>query len=242
MSEEEHDMSERERALLVAWLVADGFDRETARMEVDTYSREGFDALTDTPRDAVSRWIAERDPRDIAARWHDGQWSALYAYASTGSVSSALVWDIERDLERATTAENRIELGALLRAVVDAIGDAATGYARALGTDHGRAAASWVFDGNTSEETYRRVLAGIDDGDPEVLDTLPCADLSGEWADTLTGPQLIRDALADVLADFEDESDMEERFGPDICDAYVVAFGDAVVDAVERAAREHLAA
>src|SRR5579863_6038527 len=35
--------------------------------------------------------------------------------------------------------------------------------------DAGNAAASWVFDGNTPEEEYQRVLRGIEEGDPAVL-------------------------------------------------------------------------
>jgi hypothetical protein len=54
--------------------------------------------------------------------------------------------------------------------------------ARRMGEERGRAAASWYFDGNTPTETYAAVLQGIEDGDPVVLDTLPCSPLSGEWA------------------------------------------------------------
>ena len=42
--------------------------------------------------------------------------------------------------------------------------------AEELGRDAGRTAASRVFDGNTPEEAYQRVLRGIEDGDPAVLD------------------------------------------------------------------------
>ena len=41
-----------------------------------------------------------------------------------------------------------------------------------LGRDAGTTAASWVFDGNTPEDAYQRVLRGIDDGDPAVLDEI----------------------------------------------------------------------
>jgi hypothetical protein len=41
--------------------------------------------------------------------------------------------------------------------------------AEELGRDAGKAAASWVFDGNTPEEEYQRVLRGIEEGDPAVL-------------------------------------------------------------------------
>lgn len=49
------------------------------------------------------------------------------------------------------------------------------------GHERGVAAGSWVIDGNTSEETARNLLRGIDDGDPVVYDVLPFAPLSGEW-------------------------------------------------------------
>lgn len=41
-----------------------------------------------------------------------------------------------------------------------------TAAAGKLGRDAGKAAASWTFDGSTPEGTYRRVLRGIEDGDP----------------------------------------------------------------------------
>ena len=44
--------------------------------------------------------------------------------------------------------------------------------AEELGRDAGRAAATWVFDGSTPEEAYQRVLRGIDEGDPAVLDAI----------------------------------------------------------------------
>ncbi|HUL25121.1 MAG TPA: hypothetical protein VLW44_05050 [Streptosporangiaceae bacterium] len=41
-----------------------------------------------------------------------------------------------------------------------------------LGRDAGKAAAAWVFDGNTPGEAYQRVLRGIVEGDPAVLDAI----------------------------------------------------------------------
>ena len=58
--------------------------------------------------------------------------------------------------------------------------------ARKDGAAAGRAAASWVFDGNTKDATYREVLKGIEDGDPEVMDRFRTPDLSGEWTDEPT--------------------------------------------------------
>lgn len=39
-----------------------------------------------------------------------------------------------------------------------------------IGKRCGKAAAGWVFDGNTDRDTYQVVLNGIEDGDPVVLD------------------------------------------------------------------------
>lgn len=50
-----------------------------------------------------------------------------------------------------------------------------------MGREAGAAAGSWIVDGNTSAETAAAILAGYEDGDPEVLDLCP-APLSGEWA------------------------------------------------------------
>ena len=44
--------------------------------------------------------------------------------------------------------------------------------AEELGCAAGKAAATWVFDGNTPGEEYWRVLRGIADGDPAVLDAI----------------------------------------------------------------------
>lgn len=44
--------------------------------------------------------------------------------------------------------------------------------AEELGRTAGKAAAAWVFDGNTPEQAYRRVLRGIEEGDPAVLDAI----------------------------------------------------------------------
>ena len=50
-----------------------------------------------------------------------------------------------------------------------------------LGHERGAAAGSWVIDGNTSDDVLRRIVAGYDEGDPEIMDLAP-APLSGEWA------------------------------------------------------------
>lgn len=131
-------------------------------------------------------------------------------------------------------------VGSIHAAVADALAtddpsstpvDHATKYAHDLGTEHGRAAASWVNVDETTAETLRR---GMDDGDPAVLDTLPAPDLSGQWADALTGPQLVADAIraATEHGAIYSEQDANDAFG-DLCDTYETAFDDAMTAVVE---------
>jgi hypothetical protein len=97
-----------------------------------------------------------------------------------------------------------------------------------LGRDAGRAAASWIFDGNTPEDTYRAVLRGIDDGDPAILDAYPPPGLSAGagYAEA--------DLACDLSLDHEDE------LPPDAVTAYLDAAGESFWHETERLAREHL--
>jgi hypothetical protein len=113
------------------------------------------------------------------------------------------------------------------------------------GTEHGTAAASWVFDGNTTTATFERYAQGLADGDPEVLDQLPHADLSGEWADRYSSVDLEHD-LGSLLSNHDDT--IPEESIPDwhalaeaACMAYEAAFSDIVVDEVERMCNAALA-
>lgn len=122
--------------------------------------------------------------------------------------------------------------------------DRAERYARDLGREHGTNAASWVLGTHSTDTECRRVLDGLDDGDPEILDLLPAPDLSGQWADTLTGPDLVNDA-ADY-AGFETDDDgtplgVTDDFFTAVCDAYEYAYTEAVEAEVYRVARYMLA-
>ena len=136
--------------------------------------------------------------------------------------------------------------------------DAAITYAADLGAEHGRNAAEWylqdVFQpvhADAMPAQARRILRGIDDGDPAIQDTFPFPDLSGQWADSLTGPQLVADAL--TAAGLVHDGDAYSRpYGHapgacpvcdswdapgDIADAYETAFRDAVESAIADACR-----
>ena len=102
-----------------------------------------------------------------------------------------------------------------------------------IGASHGKNAAGWVFDGNTTDETYARYLKGIEDGDPMVLDSLREPSLSGEYADDYTSSDLLSDlGVEDEDTEYQDE----------LCTAYEDAARAAFWDEVERVARQHVTA
>jgi 3-oxoacyl-(acyl-carrier-protein) synthase len=144
------------------------------------------------------------------------------------------------------------------RVMVPKIADAVEQYATKLGKEHGTNAAGWweqdsiggrVSDRVDTQAVAARVLRAIEDGDPEVLDALPRPNLSGEWADDLTGIQLVTDAVdhaldAHGIEDTEQreaahETVAEDMFG-EICDAYDMAFTDAAQDEITRMCKRHL--
>lgn len=93
------------------------------------------------------------------------------------------------------------------------------------GTYAGTAAGSWVIDGNTTTETARNILQGIEDGDPQVMDMQP-APLSGEWADN----PVVDEVLALVGMDYDNDA------ADDMLAIYETAFGTAYWAEVQRAA------
>jgi hypothetical protein len=93
------------------------------------------------------------------------------------------------------------------------------------GCEHGQAAGSWVFDGNSTQEAICRVLKGFDDGDPEIMDMQP-SPLSGEWAG-------------------ESIPELSERYGVDLgddekADQFEQGFGDGYWDEVQRSGKAML--
>lgn len=97
--------------------------------------------------------------------------------------------------------------------------DSQTAYDK--GREHGANAGEWYFDGNTSEETYRTVLRGIEDGDPMVLDTFPTFTF-GEWAG---------ESLREILGDEYDD---------DAPDAYLDGFHAGAAGMIEATARHQI--
>ena len=99
--------------------------------------------------------------------------------------------------------------------------------AEELGVAAGRAAASRVFDGSTPDEAYQRVLRGIDERDPAVLDAI-------EPPSTGPAAGYTADDLARDLG-----IDPRDRAVRRAVSAYADAFTGSFWQETERAAREH---
>lgn len=93
-----------------------------------------------------------------------------------------------------------------------------TERASMLGYAHGQARASWMWDGNTTDETYRTFLRLYNEGDlPD--DYLSPDPLSGEWAG-----ESITEMLGGEFPQLrEDDADVDYWHG-DIVDAYEDGF------------------
>ena len=100
--------------------------------------------------------------------------------------------------------------------------------ARKLGQQHGSSVASWVFDGNTDLDTYRRVIQGYEDGDPEIMDMQP-SPFSGEWT-----PQSVLDDLG------LDEQEADSGRYDFVLDAYEAAFSEEYWDVIVDTCQLHL--
>jgi len=113
------------------------------------------------------------------------------------------------------------------------------------GSDAGRAAADWWLQHPLGERatgdprrSAGRVLAGLADGDPEIVDTLPCCDLSGQRADNPTEADLYRDAAPADAPGWHDLS-TEER--DEAAETYRAAHDTAAHHRIEAYCRDLLA-
>lgn len=99
-----------------------------------------------------------------------------------------------------------------------------------LGEKAGKLAGAWIIDGNTPDERCRELLEGIEDCDPLIMDSLPLAPLSGEWAD---GP-----SQRSIALELGIDPDGDDALAA--ADAYADAFGSGVCDQVCADARARL--
>jgi len=110
--------------------------------------------------------------------------------------------------------------------------DAMIAEAAGIGAEHGRAAGTWCYDGNTPDAWYRNMLRMDDDGDPAFWDALPSSPLSGEFAGNMTP----RDLCEQIMGD-ENDPEHDADLADDLCRAYEDAWTEALRYEVLRACR-----
>ena len=96
------------------------------------------------------------------------------------------------------------------------------------GAKAGKDAASWY-----EADDWNRVLQGIEDGDPEVLDTFPFLDLSGQHAGGTTDA----DILNEIGIDSED-TEIEPEVLDELINLFRDAYDQAVSEEIERRANQ----
>jgi hypothetical protein len=109
---------------------------------------------------------------------------------------------------------------------------------RVRGYSDGTAAATWIVDGNTDDPAgyLGRLLAGMADGDPQIMDELPAPRLSGEYADDPSWNDILRDECEG--AEFILEHDLDG----DLYDAYEDKFHEAVEKQIREMYKSYTAA
>ncbi len=97
------------------------------------------------------------------------------------------------------------------------------------GREAGKSAASWKFDGNTSDKTYRAYLEARDEGGMILNAFEPPSWLSGEWAG---------ESMNELLGECENARDEERQ--DDVASAYEDAAERAYWAELDRTARYHV--
>lgn len=109
--------------------------------------------------------------------------------------------------------------------------------AYSLGCDAARSAASWVLDGNSDADHYRRLLTMLEDGDPELYEHLPAMpDLSGQWAGDPTPHSL----ALDIFGTGDDAHLFENEDVEALADAWEAGVSDTFGPECERILRAAL--
>lgn len=199
--------------------------------------------------------ITESEARAIAADWHGGQASALYAFSSSGHVDSSTELEFERVVSE---CESRVETGDMTgpdfedpaelleqaRAALEYVkANTPAAKAYALGAEAARAAASWAADVNVDPVSIARTLDMLDAGDPAANDYLPpMPNLSGEWADAPTPGRLYEEVTGrDAHGDSTWNYDAYQEVLEELCDAWEQGVADTFEQACEAELRRHVA-
>jgi len=105
--------------------------------------------------------------------------------------------------------------------------------ARNDGGFNGANSAMWYWDSTYPKvEDFKKVLKGIREGDPEIMDTFMDADLSGQHADGVTPKQLFEE--------FEMSDKQIERYGDEVLTEWENGFNSGYQIGIEQSCLEGL--
>ena len=108
------------------------------------------------------------------------------------------------------------------------------------GAEDARATASWITDGNDTDESRRRKLERIDEYGPD--DILNRPNLSGEWADDSTPRSLFEEITGlDAHANASFNPDAYNGVCDELCRSYEDGVDDTFTDACITELRKWLA-
>lgn len=207
------------RALIVVEIAAPAMNRDSKQpkgREMDKHEQAEWGYSIDPNAYHVTLWATTR--RLLAGGVRMG----------TTNGDTGRVYGPPRDPSRPL---DPIKLPALWHAVPPTSDHERAAYA--LGVEHALDAASWVIDGNTSQEHIARMVAMLENGDPEAYDYLPRRpDLSGEYADDMTPVRLYGEIIGYNDAGGIDDEDGETTAA--LCDAYESGVDDTFEHECER--------
>lgn len=103
------------------------------------------------------------------------------------------------------------------------------------GEDAAIAAASWVIDGNTSQEHIRRMVKWFDDGDPQYSQYLPTRpNLTGGWNKDLTSTKLYEEIAGKELNNPTTLAEFDSKLFEELCESFEEGVADHFESECER--------
>jgi hypothetical protein len=170
-----------------------------------------------------------------AAIWGTAQpfvnWRRFIHLDSDGNVTGeTLVWGHYYKKPQEMMADFDVRVNDLKEPIPVAQGSSPEANIRRRGFEDGKAAATWLVDGNTPDPyaVLSRLKNGIEDGDPEIMDQLPQPRINGEFADDPTWGDILREETELAADDDGEPSPYEDELFEIYCEAFSNGVDDQI--------------